>query len=178
MTTARKDAAKAASSHGVTHGHDSRVDELSEERATRHEQPIPPWMRPSSLDAPPPRPGMVQRWIRHLIRGDADPRNVSMRTREGWRPRPADSVPEDWKATLGLVENDKGVLIVDDLMLCEMPREIYEGRAKHYDEQTRLQAEGVRQELERSQVRGHPIHKTFESSVSHPARKVRVADDE
>jgi len=171
-------AAKAASSHGVSHGHDSRVDELSEERATRHEQPIPPWQRPSSLDAPPPRPGMVQRWVRHLIRGDADPRNVSMRTREGWRPRPADTVPEDWKAALGLAANDKGVLIVDDLMLCEIPADVYKQRKSYYDEQTSLQAQAVQEELNRSQVRGHPIHKSFESSVSHPARRVRVADDE
>lgn len=174
----RRNAAKAASSHGVTHGHDSRVDELSEERATRHEKPVPPWVRASSLDAPPPRPGMVQRWIRHLIRGDADPRNVSKRTREGWKPRPADTVPEEWKASLGLAESSSGVLIVDDLMLCEMPEEVYSERASYYEDQTFMQAEGVRQELERSQVRGHPIHKSFESSVSHPARKVRVADDE
>jgi hypothetical protein len=121
---------------------------------------------------------MVQRWVRHLIRGDADPRNVSMRTREGWRPRPADTVPEDWKAALGLAANDKGVLIVDDLMLCEIPADVYKQRKSYYDEQTSLQAQAVQEELNRSQVRGHPIHKSFESSVSHPARRVRVADDE
>ena len=43
--------------------HDSRVDELSEERATHPTAPMP-WVRPSSLEAPPPRDGMTQRWIR------------------------------------------------------------------------------------------------------------------
>ena len=50
------------------------------------------WKPASLLDAPPPRPGMVQRWVATSILGKDTPDNVYKRQREGWTPREADTV--------------------------------------------------------------------------------------
>lgn len=153
--------------------HDSRVDELSDEHATHQERPLAPWIRPSSLTAPEPRPGMVQRWIRISTRGVDDPRNINMSTREGWTPRPADTVPSDFVMMTGApAEQHAGRFVVDDLLLCEMPKEIYGQRKAYYEDQTAQQMIAVEQELEDAQVPGHGITKTHSSSVSHPSRVV------
>ena len=41
-----------------------------------HAEEAKPWVRPTSLDAPPPRPGFVQRWIRVGMNGKDDPTNT------------------------------------------------------------------------------------------------------
>ncbi len=173
---------------GTTHetsesrGHDSRVDELSEERATHQDQPLGPWVRPSSLDAPEPRPGMVQRWVRISMRGVDDPRNVNLRMREGWKPRPVETVPEEFRVLAERVEHQTGRLIVDDLMLCEMPEGIYAQRKAYYEQLTRDQMAAVEHDLEDTEVPGHRITKTHTSTVSHPpkviGRRVEAAADD
>ena len=42
-----------------------------------------PWKPASVLDAPPARPGMVQRWVATSILGKETPDNVYKRQREG-----------------------------------------------------------------------------------------------
>jgi hypothetical protein len=168
----------ATSTHDVDHGHDNRVDELSEERAT-HQQPLMPWMRPSSLEAPPPRPGMVQRWIRVTLRGEDDPRNLNRKTREGWVPRSVSSIPDEWKSMSSSPQGAQdGVFAVDDLVLCEMPEDIYSQRAAYYSKETQRQMDAVEHDLEKAQVPGYPINRTHKSAVdtSH-GRKVQAADD-
>ena len=161
--------------------HASRVDELAEEHATHPDDEYQPWVRPSSLDAPPPRPGMVQRWVRVQLKGADDPRNRTRRLREGWKPRALDSIPEDWVG-FGMNQGDvKGAFVVDDLMLCEMPERIAIQRRKHYARMTAQQMEAVEADLESAQVGGHRILRSHKTTVTHPARvvgrKVEAADD-
>ena len=161
-------------------GHDTRVDALSEERATHPEYPdLGRWERPSSLEAPECREGMTQRWIRVTVRGEEDPRNVNMRLREGWRPRPANTVPDDFMS-LARADDGEGRLIVDDLMLCEMPTDMYAERRAYYDSLTETQMTAVNADLEDVQIQGHRITKTHTSQVSHPprvGRQAQPADD-
>lgn len=161
-----------------TRGHDSRVDELSEERATHPDEDgfDEPWVRPSSLEAPPARDGMVQRWVRISVRGADDPRNVSMRQREGWSPRHIDSIPEEFRLMSGGLgvapDASMGRFIVDDLLLCEMPERKFAQRKRYYSQMTQRQMEAVEHDLENAQVAGHPIVKTHKSNVSYPSRVV------
>jgi hypothetical protein len=162
--------------------HATRVDAVADERATRRERTQRPWIRPSSLNAPPPRPGMVQRWIRVSIRGADDPRNVTMRSREGWSPRPMDSIPADFQMLATRADAKGGHFVVDDLMLCEMPRETYEQRAAYYEDLTRKQMQAVEVDLEKAQAGQQvPIIRRHTTSVSHPprsiGRRVEAADD-
>lgn len=80
------------------------------------------WKEPKSLDAPPPREGMTQRWVRVQDRKGNDNLNLNNKLREGWRARPLDSIPADYSdfpiekhASLG------DVLMVGGCVLMEMP---------------------------------------------------------
>jgi hypothetical protein len=165
----------AVTDHGVDHGHESRVDEMSEYDAT-HQLDSAPWIRPSSLDAPPAQPGMTQRWVRKSLRGADDPKNLNRNWREGWRPRSADTLPEEWRIYANFADKNDGMIVVDDLILMEIDSRVLVQRKKAIESATRRQMESVDHDLESSQVAGHPIVKEHKTSVTHPG--LRVADDE
>jgi len=176
----RKTAAEQAvvTEHGVVHAHETRVDETSDVNAT-HPSGSAPWVRPTSLDAPPARPGMVQRWIRRTVRGEADPKNLNRVWREGWRPRSPDSLPDEWRVFANFANKNEGMIVVDDLILMEIPESVLAEKRRHIADQTKMQMVGVEHDLTNSQVKGHPIFKDHKTSVSHPSRRrVEVADDE
>lgn len=179
--TAKKVAPKpAVTTHGVDHGHESRVDEMSEYDAT-HQQTEAQWVRPSSLDAPPPREGKTQRWVRKSLRGVDDPKNLNRSWREGWRPRPPETLPEEWRIYATFADKSEGMIVVDDLILMEIDSDIIEARRKAIKKATADQMRGVEHDLESAQIAGHPIVKEHKTSVTHPAIRVQpagVADDD
>ena len=97
-------------------------EERSEVRAPREEAA---WKPPSLLDAPDPRPGMVQRWIATSIQGKESPDNVYKRMREGWEPRPADTVKSKLFPTINHGQW-AGSIGIEGMLLCEMPEEKHE----------------------------------------------------
>jgi hypothetical protein len=165
----------AVTSHGVDHGHESRVDEMSEYDATHQYEPAQ-WLRPSSLDAPPAREGKTQRWVRKSIRGAADPKNLNRTWREGWRPRSPDTLPEDWRIYATFADQNDGMIVVDDLILMEIDSRILAKRREAVRQATANQLRSVEHDLESAQISGHPIVKEHKTSVTHPG--LRVADDE
>jgi hypothetical protein len=170
----------AVTTHGVDHGHESRVDEMSEYDAT-HPLEAAPYIRPSSLDAPEPRDGMTQRWVRQSTRGVADPRNLNRSWREGWRPRPPESLTEEWRIYANFADKENGMIVVDDLILMEIDSRVLEQRKLAIQKATRLQMSSVEHDLESTQIAGHPIVKDHSTSVSFPAQRVQpaqVADDD
>ena len=181
MTAPRKKISKkvapkpAVTNHGVDHGHESRVDEMSEYDAT-HQPEAAGWVRPSSLDAPPAQEGMTQRWVRKSLRGADDPKNLNRTWREGWRPRDPSTLPEDWRVFANFADKENGMIVVDDLILMEIDSEILARRKTAIEQQTRNQIRAVEHDLESTQRAGHPIVKEHKTSVTHPGLK--VADDE
>ena len=71
-----------------------RANESRKETRVEEARPQAAWKPPSLLDAPPPRSGMVQRWVATSIQGRETPDNVYKRMRAGWNPRPSDSVKD------------------------------------------------------------------------------------
>ncbi len=185
MTTKQKTSKKVApkpavTTHGVDHGHESRVDEMSEYDAT-HPLEAAPYIRPSSLDAPEAREGKTQRWVRQSTRGVADPKNLNRSWREGWRPRPPESLSEEWRIYANFANKDEGMIVVDDLILMEIDSRVLGKRKKSIERQTAQQMSSVEHDLESTQIAGHPIVKDHSTSVSHPSVRVQpaqVADDE
>lgn len=176
----KKVTAPAVTTHGVDHGHESRVDETSEYDAT-HLDTEAQWIRPSSLDAPPAREGKTQRWVRKSLRGADDPKNLNRSWREGWRPRPPESLPEEWRVYATFADKSEGMIVVDDLILMEIDSEIIEARRRAIANATASQMAGVEHDLDSSQIAGHPIVKEHKTSVTHPGLRVQpaaVADDE
>lgn len=185
MTAKKKTATKVApkpavTTHGVDHGHESRVDEMSEYDAT-HQLTEAQWVRPSSLDAPPPQEGMTQRWVRKSMRGVDDPKNLNRSWREGWRPRSPDTLPEEWRIYATFADKSEGMIVVDDLILMEIDTDIIEARRKAIKAATQAQMRGVEHDLESTQIAGHPIVKEHKTSVTHPPVRIQptaVADDD
>lgn len=171
----------AVTEHGTDHAHESRVDGNSEETAT-HVAMATPWVRPSNLDAPPPRKGMVQRWIRRSVGGAVDTKNLSRAWREGWRPVPPDDLPPEWQIFKQYANKEEGVVVVDDMQLMMIPQSVIDAKRKAIEKATALQMASVEFDLDRAQVAGHPILRDHKTSVTMPGRKVgrsvEPADDE
>lgn len=115
--TLRKQRAAQASKRGAARKAEHMEDEVIEVEADEL------WKEPSNLEAPPPRPGYVQRWIRTSIRSDADAGNLAKAARRGWAPRKADSAPDFPAPTIKHGEM-AGAIGSVDCVLCERPIEL------------------------------------------------------
>jgi hypothetical protein len=82
---------------------------------------------PKNTDAPPARPGYVQRWI-----NVADTRRYAQATHQGWKPRKADSVPDDYicaKISDGAFSGAIGIR--DSMVLMEMDERLHRKTLLH-----------------------------------------------
>jgi hypothetical protein len=116
---------------------------LSRELETRKAAYRPEaWRPPETLPMPDDRPGWKHRYIRLSTMGQADPSNISSKMREGYEPCKAEEYPELMMhaATEGRF---KGGIEVGGLLLCRIPAEFMEQRAKYYEQQSRSQVESV-----------------------------------
>lgn len=133
-----------------------------------------PWTPPSNLEAPPPRPGMRQRWVRVSMHGADDVSNYAKQQREGWRPRRADSVPKGFQVP-SIKEGDfAGCIGVHGVILCEMPEERVRQRTAYYREQIEMQTQAVEHDLEKD-FKSIGLDKTMRSRVA-VGRRPKVAE--
>ena len=95
------------------------------------------WQIPTSLAAPAPRPGYVQRWVRDTA--DGGDQNWLMKYREGWRPRALATIPNLTHYTRGMSTQGQEVARVGTLVLCEMPERVANQRKAHYAGLTKSQ---------------------------------------
>lgn len=103
------------------------------------------YVNPTNLDAPSPRAGFVQRWIRD---GSLDPKDQPhwfKKMREGWRPRAADSIPESQRAVYPSMKAVDGreVIRVAGLVLCEMPKDVAYARKAAVQDSINMQTSAV-----------------------------------
>lgn len=133
------------------------------------------WHRPSELEAPPPRDGFTQRWIRIRWGNEEDVSNSSRKFREGWLPRTADSVepgylpPTIRHARLG------NLIGVGDLILCEMPIRKAMQRNAFWQSKTDRMVEGIESDLRNVSQHGPRIKRSAKTSVT--KRRLRVPED-
>lgn len=153
--------------------HESRAYETWDD-ADIHAEAAKPWIRPSSLEAPECRPGFAQRWIRVGLRGKDDPTNTSRKFREGWRPRPASSVPASYHAPTISQGKWAGCIGVEGSILCEMPLKIRDKRNAHYAAKTQLVTDAIASELQKQSRPGMPITQDRSSKL---VRNVKIAED-
>lgn len=138
------------------------------------------WTEPSALEAPPPRPGMEQRWVRFQNGDKNDPRNWSRRSRGRWTPRHLDTVEGEYMPPTMNHGQHGEVIGIGDLILCERPIEVGIARTKFYrQKQQRQVAAADRKHLSRVERSDHPIKR----SIKHAAptvgtgRRVRAQED-
>lgn len=159
--------------HGIDNEHQSPAQASAEATQIDYADGDRDWSRPSSLDAPPARPGMTQRWKRHQLGGQPDTRNWQRALREGWKPRPADSVDGEFSS----LKTDAGVISVEGLVLCEMPKKQAGQRAAHYARHTTRQMTGVESDLNRAKSPGGPPINKEHQSRTEQGRIPTVAAD-
>ena len=125
------------------------------------------WTPPTQLPDPKPEEGFSFRWVRVAILGQDDPRNVSMRLREGWEPVKAEDHPE-LVAEYGLVANvnKSGNIENGGLMLCKIPSEIADSRNEYYSKLNKQQAESVDNNFMRENNPRMPLFSEKRTTVS------------
>ena len=137
------------------------------------------WIPPGLLDAPAPRPGMRQRWVSTQILGNDVPQHTMRRFREGWQPRPVDTVSDDFYVPS--IEHGKyeGCVGVEGMILCEMPEERAQMREAYFKSKTRDQTNYVNVQLGRvGRAGGIPINDEGDRGIRGGPGVTRVAADD
>ena len=123
------------------------------------------WMPPELLPEPDKEPGYAYRWIRSSTLGNADPRNLSAKLREGWEPVRIEEQP---KFALLIDPNSrfKDNIEIGGLLLCKTPNEFIRQRNDYIQKQTAAQTEAVDNNLMRQSDSRMPIFKEGKSETS------------
>ena len=154
-----------------------RASETRSQVRAEEERPDTAWTPPSLLDAPNPRPGMVQRWIATSIQGRETPDNVYKRMRAGWSPRAADSVKDKRYPTINHGQW-AGSIGIEGMILCEMPEDKFNNMKEYYRGKSQSQNEAIPGELDAiARTGGIPIHQDRKSTSSRGRDISVMADD-
>ena len=100
------------------------------------------WRPPETLPMPEDRPGWKHRYVRISTMGQADPSNISSKLREGYEPCKAEEYPE-LMMHAAIEGRFKGGIEIGGLLLCRIPAEFMEQRAKHFANLNQSQMESV-----------------------------------
>ena len=136
------------------------------EVATRTQAERPrQWQAPELLPEPDKQAGFSYRWIRVSTNGQADPRNLSSKIREGWEPVRIEEQPK-----FGLLMDPnsrfKDNIEIGGLLLCKTPTELVNQRNEHYQNLTDSQTRAVDNSFMRQNDPRMPLFTERKSSVS------------
>ena len=122
-----------------------------EQRAAQevHEEEETPWVQDLSLTAPPPLKGFRQRWIRFYVGGREDHTNIARKLRDGWKPRPLDTVPQGFDVPTIETGRFAGFVGVQGAVLCQMPEKRAQAREKYYRRITQARTAALDSQLQR-----------------------------
>lgn len=161
--------------HALSHEHGGSSQNDAVHVTPRDE--VQDWKRASDLEAPPPRPGFAQRWIRTAVGGKNDPKNANKKLREGWKPRAASTCPRGFIAPTIAHGQFGDVIGVEDMILCEMPVRMAKQRDDFYQERTNRQTDAVERDLHRIERPGMPLRMANKTQVERgPGRVPKVQD--
>jgi|TARA_R110000868_G_C10547660_1_gene735595 hypothetical protein len=153
-----------------------RANEARNSVRDEESRPMTAWKPPSLLDAPEARPGYVQRWVATSIQGKESPDNVYKRMREGWEPRPADSVKSELFSTINHGQW-AGSIGVEGMLLCEMPEDRHYQMREYYSGKNDELNESIAGDLDALGRRsGQPIYQERKSETSR-GRSLSAASD-
>ena len=160
--------------------HKTRTDEEQEIETTREDETreVLDWLPPSLLEAPPAREGFRQRWVATSILGKDIPHHTMRRIREGWAPRPADTVPSDWPVPTITHGQYEGYIGVEGMILCEMSEARVSKRTEYFKGKVTDQDHFVDAALNNMERQsGLAVQREQARSVKRGNRRQGVADD-
>ena len=141
-------------------------NKLQRELATRAMSERPKqWVPPELLPEPDKEAGYAYRWIRVSMLGQADPRNLSSKLREGWEPVRIEEQPK-FSLLIDPGSRFKDNIEIGGLLLCKVPEEFVGQRSAYYQNQTQAQTEAVDNNLMRQSDPRMPLFKERKSSHS------------
>jgi len=123
------------------------------------------WKPPELLPEPVVEEGFSYRWIRVAILNKDDPRNVSVKLREGWEPVTLEEQPQ-MKLFVDRSSSKGGNIEIGGLMLCKTPTELVKQRNNYYANQSALQTESVDNSFMRQSDPRMPLFKERKSTSS------------
>jgi hypothetical protein len=139
---------------------------LARELESRSTQERPKqWQRPETLPQPDKQPGYAYRWIRVSSLGQADARNISSKTREGWEPVRIEEQPQ-FKLLVDPNSRFKDNVEVAGLLLCKIPSEFMDQRKEYYFKMNKDQVESVDNNFMRENDPRMPLFAERKSSTS------------
>src|SRR5256884_2160802 len=139
------------------------------------------WRQPQRLDAPPPRPGYRNRWVRYRADNAEDAEHFDEMLEEGWRPIKRSRVRRVHELTASSHGKYGQYYVKRGLLLMEIPERIMVQRDRFYRDQTRAQNKGVDRTMFKLENRYMPLLKPErQTRVTTRARRGRleVAGDE
>ncbi len=139
---------------------------LSRELETRATQQRPKqWAPAELLPEPDKQAGFAYRWVRVSTNGQADPRNLSAKLREGWEPVKIEEQPK-FQLLIDPDSRFKANIEIGGLLLCKTPEEFVDQRNEYYANQTQAQTEAVDNNLMRQSDARMPIYMERKSATS------------
>jgi hypothetical protein len=139
---------------------------LSRELDTREVTERPKqWQPASTLPEPDKQPGYAYRWVRVSSHGQADPRNMSSKLREGWEAVRIEEQPK-FQMLVDPSSRFKDNIEVAGLLLCKIPTEFMDQRKEYYSNQNRSQIESVDNNFMRENDPRMPLFRERKSSAS------------
>jgi hypothetical protein len=133
------------------------------------------WKRPSVLDAPAPRPGFVQRWVRYRTGNQEDADNVEKSMSQGWRPVKKAARRREHELTADLHGKYGQFIVKRGLILMELPEHLAQQRNETYAEDQRRMTESIDRNFFKVNNRVMPLMKpSRKTTVSKVARRGRL----
>lgn len=105
------------------------------------------WKRATALDAPPPRPGMVQRWVRIKNGSGEDTENYDRYIAEGWRARKPSTVPKSHLLTTSKNQAHAQMIVKKGHVLMETTERLNDQRNAFYKGSLDRQTKAAQAEL-------------------------------
>jgi hypothetical protein len=141
-------------------------NKLNRELETRATQQRPKqWAPAELLPEPDKQAGFAYRWIRISTQGQADPRNLSAKLREGWEPVRIEEQPK-FQLLIDPNSRFKDNIEIGGLLLCKTPEDFVDQRNQYYANQTQAQTDAVDNHLMRQSDARMPIFKEGKSTSS------------
>lgn len=141
-------------------------DRTPREVQTRKAEERPMQWKPADLLPEPTRQdGWEYKWIRKSMAGVSDPTNMSRSMREGWEPCRLEDHPELMLA-VDVDAKNSGLVEVGGLILCKIPKEMWEQRTAYYLAQANGQMESVDAQLDSQNDPRMPMFRERDSKVT------------
>lgn len=123
------------------------------------------WQPASTLPEPTQEPGYSYRWVRVSTLGQADPRNISGKLREGWEPVRIEEQPQ-FKMMVDPDSRFKDNIEVAGLLLCKIPTDFMSQRKAHFARKNKDQIESVDNNFMRENDPRMPLFTERKSTAS------------